>query len=62
LFFTSAIFLGGLISSGVTTGLSQGGQNVTEGGLLVTAGAHSPKLRKNVKKWWWISGCRRCPY
>jgi len=48
------------ISSGVTTGLSQG-KNLAEGGPLVTVGRPTSQTQKKVKKWQWISRCG-CPY
>jgi len=39
----------------LTSGLIQEGQSLGEG-------AYKPKLRKNIKKWWWITRCRGCAY
>jgi len=49
-------------TSGVSRGLSQGGQILAEGDPLVTVGGPLAKTQKKVKKWLWISGCRGCLY
>jgi len=49
------------LDSGVTRYLSQG-ESLAEEGPLVTIGDPLAKTQKKVKKWYWISGCRRCSY